>query len=654
MRETEERFRSYFELGLIGAVITSPAKGCLEVNDEICRILGYEREELLLMTWEAMTHPDDLAADMAQFERILSGEIDRYVLDKRFIRKDGRVIDTIISVACIRRADRSVDYCVALLQDVTEAKKAGTAIRQAEEKYRSIYENSNEGIFQTTPGGQLISANPALARIFRYDSSEDLARCHGKTEKHQYCRPGLREEFKALMEKRGQIHDYEYEVIRADGERIWISENARVVRDAAGQSVYYEGSAQDVTARKRAEEELFQSRETLRGILDHIPQRVFWKDRDLVYQGCNHAFAIDMGFPDTSAVLGKTDYDAVWKSFADAYRADDQAVLDSDEAKGSFEEPGMDSEGHPRWLRTSKIPLHDWRGEVTGVLGTYEDVTAHKLAKLEIERLNTDLERRVTERTRDVVAASAEAERANRAKSEFLSRTSHELRTPMNAILGFGQLLGMDETLGPDSRESVEQILNAGGHLLTLIDEVLDISNAESGSIVLSPQRVAVGPLLREILSLVRPLCAHLHVQLEPAVALEKEWTVLADPQRLKQILLNLLANAIKYNRPSGSVRVECVLQEEASPPALRFYVRDTGLGISAEDIERLFVPFNRLGAERRHPYVVGTGLGLALCKRLIELMGGALGVESVVDEGSAFWIDVPLAPLAQAELVAG
>jgi PAS domain S-box-containing protein len=651
LRETEERFRSYFELGLIGAVISSPSKGFLEVNDELCGILGYERGELLQRTWAEMTHPDDLAAEVIQFNRVLAEEVDGYILDKRFIRKDGRIIDATISVRCIRRADRSVDYLVALLQDVTERKRAEMALRQAEEKYRSIYENSNEGIFQSTPEGRLISANPALARILGYDSPEELVRERGDVEKQRYCRPRLRNEFRDLLEKWSQIKDFEYEVMRKDGSRIWVSENARVVRDSAGGSAYYEGSAQDVTARKRAEEELFQSRETLRGILDHIPQRVFWKDRDLVYQGCNHAFALDMGFADTSEVLGCTDIDAAWKAMAEAYRADDREVIDSDKEKASFEEPGIDAEGRPRWLRTSKIPLHDWQGQVTGLLGTYEDVTEYKLAKLEIERLNADLEVRVAERTADLVSVTAEAERANRAKSEFLSRTSHELRTPMNAILGFGQLLEMDDALGPEARESVEQILAAGRHLLTLIDEVLDISNAESGSILLSPQPLGVNQLLREILSLVRPLCTRLHIQLDPPPPLDGDWMVLADPQRLKQVLLNLLSNAIKYNRPSGTVSVECVLREGAAPAAVRFSVKDTGPGISAINLERLFMPFNRLDAERKQPHVTGTGLGLSLSKRLIELMGGALGVESAVGKGTTFWIEVPLAqhPVAAA-----
>jgi PAS domain S-box-containing protein len=644
LRETEERFRSYFELGLIGAAITSPSKGCLEVNDELCRILGYGRTELLQKTWDEMTHPDDLAHEMIRFDRVLAGEIDGYIMDKRFVRKDGRVIDATVSIGCVRRADRSIDYLIGLLQDITERKKSETALRQAEEKYRSIYENSNEGIFQSAPEGHLISANPALARILGYDSSEELVADWTDGETERYRRPGLRREFQELLEKWGQLKDFEYEVMRKDGSWIWISENARVVRDSAGMSAYYEGSAQDITARKRAEEELFQSRETLRGILDHIPQRVFWKDRDLVYQGCNHAFALDMGFSDTSEVLGRTDLDAVWKAMAEAYRAGDREVIDSDKGKASFEEPGIDATGRPRWLRTSKIPLHDWQGQVTGVLGTYEDVTEHKLAKLEIERLNADLERRVAERTADLVAVTAEAERANRAKSEFLSRTSHELRTPMNAILGFGQLLEMEDALGPEPRESVEQILSAGRHLLTLIDKVLDISNAESGSILLSPQPLVVDQLLREILSLVRPLCARLHIQLDLPPSPDGDWMVLADPQRLKQVLLNLLANAIKYNRPNGTVKVRCVLMQAAVPAAIRFFVEDSGPGISAANLERLFTPFSRLDAERKQPHVAGTGLGLSLCKRLIELMGGALGVESVVGKGTMFWIDVPQA----------
>jgi len=247
--------------------------------------------------------------------------------------------------------------------------------------------------------------------------------------------------------------------------------------------------------------------------------------------------------------------------------------------------------------------------------------------------------RDITERKQSealIEAARREAEEANQAKSEFLSRMSHELRTPLNAILGFSQLLSL-EPLNPEQRDSVDHIVKAGKHLLELINEVLDISRIESGRLSLSPEPTAVDEVLRETLDLVRPLAMERGISLseEPR---EPDLHVLADRQRLRQVLLNLLTNAVKYNRHAGSVMVSCKYSGNGN---LRLAVSDTGPGIDAAKVARLFTPFDRLGAEQTS--VEGTGLGLTLSKRLVEAMGGSIGVESTTGAGSTFWIELPL-----------
>ncbi|HLF76097.1 MAG TPA: ATP-binding protein [Dehalococcoidia bacterium] len=234
-----------------------------------------------------------------------------------------------------------------------------------------------------------------------------------------------------------------------------------------------------------------------------------------------------------------------------------------------------------------------------------------------------------------IQAARDEAEQANQAKSEFLSRMSHELRTPLNAILGFGQLLGM-ESLTSEQRDSVDHILRAGRHLLELINEVLDISRIEAGRLTLSPEPVPLAQLIQETQDLIRPLAFERSVRIEEEPRGDEVY-ILADRQRLRQVLLNLLTNAVKYNKEAGAVRLT---YQQVEPGRLRVSVIDTGPGIEPEQLPRLFTPFERLGAEQTD--VEGTGLGLALSKRLVEVMNGTMGVESTVGHGSTFWVELP------------
>jgi signal transduction histidine kinase len=251
--------------------------------------------------------------------------------------------------------------------------------------------------------------------------------------------------------------------------------------------------------------------------------------------------------------------------------------------------------------------------------------------------LNASLEATIVERTRELENARAEALEASRLKSEFLSQMSHELRTPLNAILGFGQLLDLEDELSAEQRESVQFILKAGRHLLDLINEVLDIGRVEAGQLSLSMEPVHVRELIDDTVQLIRPLAQQraIAIEIDPA---GRDHRVVADRQRLRQILLNLAANAVKYNRRSGSVRIAC---EEVAGQRLRILVSDTGPGLTPEQQGRLFIAFERLGADASG--VEGTGVGLVLSQRLAVAMNGELGVTSSPGAGSTFWIELSL-----------
>jgi signal transduction histidine kinase/ActR/RegA family two-component response regulator len=283
---------------------------------------------------------------------------------------------------------------------------------------------------------------------------------------------------------------------------------------------------------------------------------------------------------------------------------------------------------------------------------TLREAQQRTRAQQEVMRLNEQLEQRVDERTLQLALANAElananeeAKSANQAKSAFLSSMSHELRTPLNAILGFAQILTSDtlpSTL-EQKKEFANHILKSGRHLLTLINEILDLAKVESGTITLSMEPVALTDILLEVRTMIEPIAATRKVRaLFPAI---DGAVVMADRTRLKQVLLNLLSNAVKYNREEGAVVVSC---EQPAPDRLRLSVQDTGNGLNPEQLANLFQPFNRLGQEAGAQE--GTGIGLVVTKRLVELMGGEIGVTSSPGVGSVFWIELAsTTPLASA-----
>jgi signal transduction histidine kinase/CheY-like chemotaxis protein len=279
-----------------------------------------------------------------------------------------------------------------------------------------------------------------------------------------------------------------------------------------------------------------------------------------------------------------------------------------------------------------ELSISSWNTvEGPAFIGIIRDLSIRKEADEAIRKAREE-----AEQARDQAEdAQRAAEEADRAKSEFLSRMSHELRTPLNAVVGFGQLLEMED-LDPDSKESVGQIIRAGRHLLDLINEVLDISRIEAGSLSLSLEAVPLIDLATEAAEMVRPMAAERKITIETDPGELRSRYVLADRQRLKQVILNLLSNAVKYNREGGRVVMSLRSTDEGD---VRLEVADSGHGIEEADVGRLFLPFQRLGAE--HTGVEGTGLGLALSKGLVDAMGGSIGASSVPGEGTTFWVDL-------------
>jgi PAS domain S-box-containing protein len=394
------------------------------------------------------------------------------------------------------------------------------------------------------------------------------------------------------------------------------AEHARTAAEVLELNAQLEQRVRERTAQLADREEALRaSEQRLQSILDHSPASIYVKDLRGHYIFANRLFVQTVGM-EVDAVLGRTDHDLFPPQLADIYCRNDAAAVDAGRAVHT-EEP-VESPTGTRVYASAKFPLMNRDGVPYALCGISTDIT----------------ERKQTEEA--LITARHEAERANRAKSDFLSRMSHDLRTPLNAVLGFAQLLAADG-LTPEQLECVGQIQTGGRLLLDLINEVLDLSRIEAGHLSLSPEPVSIGEIVTHAASLVTPLGRERNIDIVVEASPLLERAVRADRQRLNQVLLNLLSNAIKYNRDGGRVTMSLMATESR----LRVCVTDTGYGIEPDKQQLLFRPFERLGAETTA--VEGTGLGLTLVRGLAEAMGGTAGFTSEVDRGSTFWVELQL-----------
>jgi len=381
-----------------------------------------------------------------------------------------------------------------------QQQKFARELEIAEEKFRSIFENAINGIFQITPEGQYLSANPALAKIYGYKSPAELIASLNNIKQQLYVDPNCREEFVKIVCDRGTVTDFESQVYRQDGSIIWISENARAIYDENGSILYYEGTVEDITEYKRAEQEIY--------------------------------------------------------------------------------------------------------------------------------------------------AAKEAAEKANTAKSEFLANMSHELRTPLNGILGYAQILQRSPKLGGHEQNSVEIIYQCGSHLLTLINDILDLSKIEAQKMELIPIDFHFPAFLQAVAEICRIRAEQKSLKFNYQPDPDLPIGINADEKRLRQVLINLIGNAIKFTK-IGEVSFSVSLIEKTINLdnqiiyKIRFTVKDTGIGIKPEEIVRIFLPFEQVGCRKNQ--AEGTGLGLAITQKIIQLMGSTIQVTSQLQMGSVFWFDLDL-----------
>ena len=651
--------------------IATDAKGVIQIfNVGAERMLGYTAAEVLnKITPAEISDPQEVIARAKAlsvelgttitpgFEALVfkasRGIEDIYELT--YIRKDGSRFPAVVSVTALRDAQDAIIGYLLIGTDNTARKQAEEALLKAGALQSAIFNSANFSSIATDAKGVIQIFNVGAERMLGYtaadvmnkitpadisDPQEVIARAKAlSVELGTTITPG----FEALVFKasRGIEDIYELTYIRKDGSRFPAVVSVTALRDAQDAIIGYLLIGTDNTARKQVEEERMKLDQRLRD-QQFYTRSLIESNIDAIMTTDPQGIITDVN-KQMEALTGCTRDELIGAPFKNYFTDPERAVAAirqvlTEGKVTNYELTARARDGKETVVSYNATTFYDRDRRLQGVFAAARDVTERKRLDQVLQEKNVELQ-----------SAKVVAEKANLSKSDFLSSMSHELRSPLNAILGFAQLMESDSPPPtPGQKESIGQILQAGWHLLKLINEILDLAKIESGKLSLSPESVSLAEVLVECRGMIEGQAQKRGIQMT-FPRFDIPCFVHADRTRLKQILINLLSNAIKYNREQGTVDVQYAV---SAPGRIRISIRDTGAGLPQEKLAQLFQPFNRLGQEAGGEE--GTGIGLVVAKKLTELMGGVIGVESTVGEGSVFWFELMSAAKLQLDVAIG
>lgn len=638
LQKNEKNYQKLFENSIDGVYKSTLEGKFIDVSPSLVNMLGYDSKDELL----GIDIKTELYFDIEDRKKNIQQNNDK-TEEFRVRKKDGSLIWVEDYGKNITDNNGVILYYEGIIRNVSERIKASliqkVLLNISEEGYKILDLKEFYGFIKNELGLLIDTTNFYIAFYNEDNQTISIPFISGEEADEEFPIGKTITGYLIKSNKPLLIKSKEYNKLMESGEieltetppKVWLGVPLRVNKKVIGAIVvqsYNDKNAYQQSdiellefvsshisisvQRKKAEKEMAVSKEILRKVLDNIPTRVYWKNRESEFLGCNASFINEMSLDSENELIGKTDFDLFKREDAEKKRADEVKIMLSGKPRLKYQEFNT-QKGQDRWVLTSKLPFFDRNNKVIGIIGTTEDIT---------DRI--EIERKLKQATEDAIAA-------NLSKSTFLSNMSHEIRTPMNAILGYSQLLQDDDNLTKAQQESLKTINKSGAHLLELINDILDMSKIEAGRVTLNLSDFNLIVLLKEVEELFKIKANQKNIDLSFTIAKNVPAVIYADESKIKQVIINLIGNSLKFtSKGFVKVSVEKTLNNE-----LQIKIKDSGKGILKEEQEAIFRPFEQ--AKNSRDGEGGTGLGLAISRKFSNLMEGDITIESEYGKGAEF-----------------
>lgn len=631
LQESEQRFRATFEQAAVGIAQVSLDGQFLRLNQKFCEIVGYTREELLALTFQDITHPDDLEADLDYLRQLLAGDIPHYSMEKRYFRKNGSIVWINLTVGLERYPSGEPNYAIAVIQDISDRKMTEFALRESERRYQTMARVSPVGIFQTDAAGNNLYVNERGSEIMGITRSEAMGDGWNRAL-HPEDRDRVFREWKQTVAE-NRLLKIEYRYLRPDGTVCWVLTQSAAIRDENGELTGYIGAFADITERVQAETELREYKENLellvrdrtaelesaqaryRGIIEDQTELICrYKPDDGIITFVNQAYC---------RYFNKQEHELIGNSFIPTIPQEDWQMAERVLATLSPENPAVTIEhriimenGEVRWHQWTDRAIYDEEGNAIETQAVGRDITKRKQAEEELK------------------AYAAKLEISNRELEDFAYIASHDLQEPLRKIQAFGDRLKTKygDVLTDKGRDYLERMQNAASRMQVLIQDLLSFSRVTTKA----------QPFLKVNLKQVATeVVSDLEAQIERTrgtVEIGDLPTLDADALQMRQLLQNLISNALKFHKEDVPPVVKLTARKLKDKYEIR--VIDNGIGFEEKYCDRIFTIFQRLHGRSTYE---GTGIGLAVCRKIVERHGGIITTQSIPGVGATFIFTLPI-----------